>query len=118
MTCKFDAIIGYFDKRGQRGGGKPAAAQGTIEREYLIAAAVGEYGAVPAHKFVDAAEPLDRFGAGSEHQMVGVGQNDICAAICELSRGDALYGACSADGHKYGRWDLAMGGNEKTTACR
>ena len=82
------------------------------EREDLIAAAVGEYWAVPGHKFVESAELFDCVDTRSREEMVGIGQYDGCAGVFEVVGGDTLYGACGADGHKYRGVDLAVGGGK------
>ena len=50
------------------------------QRHDLIAAGVGEDGLLPMHEFVQAAELGDALGAGPEHQMIGIGEDDIGAA--------------------------------------
>ena len=51
------------------------------EAEDLIAAAVGEDRPVPAHEAVQAAELADELRARPQGQVVGVGEDDLCADL-------------------------------------
>ena len=47
----------------------------------LEAAGIGQDRVWPAGKLVQAAQPRDALGAGPQHKMVGVAQNDIGAEV-------------------------------------
>jgi len=49
------------------------------QREDLIAAGVGEHAAVPAHEAVNTAQLLEYLAAGPQHQVVGVGEDQLRA---------------------------------------
>jgi hypothetical protein len=68
MRFKDDAILAEFAE--------------VAEAPDLEAAAIGENGAIPMHKRVEAAEGRDQGRAGAEHQMVGIGENNFRA--CRL----------------------------------
>ena len=71
------------------------------QAEYLKAAAVGQNGAVPAGKLVQAAHIGHDLVAGAQMQVVGVAQHDLGADILEVKGGKAaLDGAGSGDIHK------------------
>ena len=57
-------------------------------------------GPIPAHEFVQAAELGDTLGAGSQHQMIGVAEDDIGAGIAHLLRVKRFYRAHGADRHE------------------
>src|SRR5579872_870529 len=75
----------------------------------LEAAGVGEQAAWPADEFVQAAHAADRFVAGTEIEMVGVAENDLCAEGFEDILHDGLDGARSADRHEDWGFDDLMG---------
>ena len=75
----------------------------------MVSAAIGDYRAVPGHKFVQTAKLFDHINAGPEYQMVGIGQNDIGAGFLELLGCNSLYGAGGADRHKGRRLDPSVG---------
>ena len=56
------------------------------ERHDLEAARVGQDRAVPVHEPVEAAEPRDPLVAGSQVEVVGVGQDDRRADLAEIVR--------------------------------
>ena len=58
----------------------PAARQ----REDLESARIGEHRARPIHESMDAAEPLEELGTGSQHQMVGVRKQYLRAALQQV----------------------------------
>ena len=69
---------------------------------------VGEDRAVPAHEGVQAAEAGDALGAGAQHQVVGVGEDDVGAGGLHLVEVQRLDGGGGADRHEGGRADPAM----------
>ena len=88
------------------------------ERKDLKAAAVGEDRAVPGHEAVQAAQGLDQLVAGSDVQMIGVGELDLAADGFEIGRREcALDGALGADVHKDGRLHAAVRRIENAAPC-
>jgi len=71
MAGEFDAVIVDFSQR----------AQG----EHLVSAAVGQYGPVPGHKFMESAKLFNRLDPGPEQQMVGIAQDDAGACFLEAA---------------------------------
>ena len=65
MRAEGDAVFGQLAQLGQR--------------HDLKAAAIGQDRAGPAHEFVQAAEPRHPFGAGPQHQVIGVAEDDVGA---------------------------------------
>lgn len=95
MGFEVDALGGDFIER--------------AEGEDLVAAGVGEDGAIPGGEAVEATEFTDDFGAGAQIEVVGIAEDDLCAELDELFGVDRFYGALGADGHEDGRLDLAVG---------
>lgn len=82
-----DALLGDLSQSGQG--------------EHLEPAGVGENGAVPVHKLVEAAHLLHNAVTGTEMEMIGVGQLNLAAHILQVvGRHCALDGALGADVHK------------------
>ena len=76
----------------------PQAGQG----EHLKSAAVGEHGAIPAHHLMQAAQLLHHLVAGTQVQMIGIGQLHLTADLLQVKGGyRALDGTLGADVHKY-----------------
>ncbi len=78
------------------------------ERHHLEAAAVGEDRAVPAHEGMQAAEAGDALGAGAQHQVIGVGEDDVGAGRLHLVEVERLDGGGGADRHERRRADEPM----------
>ena len=103
MRAELDAVVGELERVG--------------EREDLEAAGVGEDGAVPVHERVESARVAHDVGAGTQVEMVGVGQHHLRTDVAKLRCGDALDGRARADRHEHGRLDGAVGGMEASSAC-
>ena len=73
------------------------------EAEDLIAAAVGEGGAGPAHEGGEAAGLFDELEAGAEVEVIGIGQDDLGAEAEELFLGERLDGGLGSDRQESGR---------------
>ena len=80
-----------------------------FEAEDLIAAAVGEEGAIPSDEAVQSPLAGDQVLAGPEVQMIGVAQDDSCAGLHQMRMGQRLDGALRADRHEDRGLDDAMG---------
>ncbi len=71
------------------------------ERIDLIAAAVSEYIAVPAHELVQPARLLEDLGIWPQIEMIGIAQDDVGIDILlELALVHALYRGHGAHGHQ------------------
>ncbi len=70
------------------------------QRHDLIAAAVGEDRLVPMHEAVQAAELGDALRAGPEHQMVGIGEQDVGAGSRHVLGEHGLDRGAGADRHE------------------
>ena len=82
------------------------------EAEYLEAARVGEYRAVPAHEAVQPAVRRDHLQPRPQPQMKRVAEHDAGAEFGELGRAHRLHRAVGADRHEDRRLDLAVGKRE------
>jgi hypothetical protein len=81
---------------------------GALEAEHLKAAGVGQDRPVPAHEAVQAAVRGDELGAGTEIQVIRIGENDPGAELGELARRHRLDRRLGAYGHETGRLYLAV----------
>ncbi|MGY4236709.1 hypothetical protein ACVIIW_005656 [Bradyrhizobium sp. USDA 4449] len=70
------------------------------QRHHLEAAGIRQHRPVPPRESLQAAERVDALRAGTQHQMIGVAQHDICAGITHLAPVHALHGAGGADRHE------------------
>jgi hypothetical protein len=57
-------------------------------------------------KLVQPAQPRDALGAGAQHQVIGVAEDDVGARRAHVLRLDRLDGGGGADRHEGGRADL------------
>ena len=88
------------------------------QREDLEAARVGEDRPAPAGERVDPAELLDDRLAGSEVEVVRVGEDDVGAERAHLVRVERLDGSLRPDGHEGRRPDLPVRRGEHAGASR
>ena len=63
VAFESDAILGNLAQIGQA--------------HHLIAAAVGQDRAIPVHEFVQAPKPRDPFSARTQHQVIGIAEQDV-----------------------------------------
>ena len=70
------------------------------QRHDLIAAGIGEDRLVPMHELVQAAELGDALGAGPQHQMIGVGEDDVGAGRRHVLGEHGLDRGAGADRHE------------------
>ncbi len=70
----------------------------------------------PAHETVQASERGDALGAGPQHQMVGVAQQDVGAGRPHRLGREPLHGGLSADRHEGGRRHRPMRGRDLAPA--
>ena len=91
-------------------------AESGAQRQHLEPAAVGEGRARPVHECAQPAGLLDDVGAGLQVQVVGVGQNSLCAKFFHRFRDDGLHGRLGADGDEGRGVDVAVRGSDDTGA--
>jgi len=97
MALKDHAFLAYF--------------AGACQRKYLVAAAVGEDGPVPAVEAVQAAGAFQHFGARTQVEMVGIAQDDLRLYIVgQLPLRYGFYAAGGAYGHENRGEDLTVVG--------
>ena len=81
----------------------------TRQRENLKSAAVGKNRSVPVHETVQSAEIPNQFVARPYMKMIGIGQDDLTAQICEVSGRKRPFDGClRRDVHEYRRLYLSM----------
>ena len=86
------------------------------QRHHLKAAGIRQHGSVPGGEFLQAAEVCDPPGAGTQHQVIGVAEDDIGPGVAHLAPLQALHGALRPDGHERRRSHRAMRRGEKAGA--
>src|SRR5205814_1334700 len=82
------------------------------ERHDLEPARVGQDRIGPVHKAVQSAKRRDALGAGPQHQVIGVAENEPRAGRGDPFRGHRLDGRGSADRHEHRGLDEPMRGRE------
>ena len=102
VRTELDAVGGDFADFGQT--------------ENLEAAAVGQNGAGPAHKLVQAAGGAENLQAGTNGEMVGVAQQNLGAHLPQLPRVERLDTGLRADRHEDRRLDHAAGRGQPAQA--
>ncbi len=70
------------------------------QREDLVAAGVGEDGTLPAHVVVNPAHALEQLGAGTQHQVVRVAQQNVRPGLRDALRQHRLDRRRGAHRHK------------------
>ena len=75
-------------------------AESRAQRQHLEAAAVGERRTRPVHERAQAAGLVDDIGAGLQVQVIGVGQNRLCAKRFHGLGQHRLDGGLGADSHE------------------
>ncbi len=79
-----------------------------LQREHLKSAGVGDDRPVPAHEPVEASQVADYLIAGTEMQVIGVGEDHPRAGGMDLRRIERLDGGEGADRHERRRFDGAV----------
>ena len=98
MAGKAHALFGQLAQRGKAHDLKPAA--------------VRQDRALPVHELVQAAQPGDAFGAGAQHQVIGIAQQDVGARGAHAFGHHGLHRSGRAHRHEGRGADLAArGGN-------
>ena len=84
------------------------------QREDLEAATVRQDRPVPVHELVKPPRLLHQLVAGSEVQVVGVGQEDGRPCLLHVPGRHGLHRGLGTHGHVYGGVDVPVGGVEAT----
>jgi hypothetical protein len=78
------------------------------QREYLIAAGIGQNRSRPVHEGVDPVEFFEDCNARPQHQMIGVGEEDLGAALEQVFTPLRTHGCVRAHGHEGRRQDFVV----------
>ena len=84
------------------------------QRHDLEAAGIGQDRTRPVHEAMQPAKRGDAFGAGAQHQVVGVAEHDLGAGRAHRIGGHRLHRAGRADRHEGRRRDVAVRGRDRT----
>ncbi len=87
-----------------------------LQREHLEPAGVREHRTGPPDETVEATEALDHVGAGLQHQVVRVAENDAHAEPFEVDRVERAHRTAGADDHEARRRELAVRGGRSPGA--
>ena len=79
------------------------------QTEGLEPATVRENWAVPSHESVEVAHIADQLDAWPEHQVVGVGEENVGSQRRQVVRGEGLHRTQSSHRHERGRLDRTVG---------
>src|SRR5215212_8213174 len=88
-----------------------ADARVACQAEYLEAAAVSQDGPVPSHEPMQSASRDQSFQTRPQHEVVGVGEDDLCPGGAHLLRQKRLDGGLGA------YWHERRGLDHPTTRC-
>jgi hypothetical protein len=88
------------------------------EAEHLKSTGIGQDGSGPSHEAMQATELANEGVAGSEKQVVRVGEHDLGAGRAEIVRPQRLHRRVRADRHEDRRLDHAVGGRQSAGAGR
>ena len=98
MRPKADALLGDLGLLGQR--------------EDLKSTAIRQDRALPPHERVKATCVIDEIRTGTEHQVIGVRQDDLRAEPINLVRMQGLYRGLGPDRHEYWGLNPAIAGSD------
>src|SRR5438477_9590753 len=85
MRTKTYAVIRNFAKLGKA--------------EYLVAAGIGENGAIPGHKFVQTAQSANQFASRAKVKMVSIAEDDLRAQFFQRLVAKSFH--CSLRAHRH-----------------
>ena len=88
------------------------------ERPDLEAATIGQHRAGPFAERVQAPEPIYALGAGAQHKMVRIAEDDIGAGLLHLIGVERFTRASRANGHEGRRADVASRRRERSCPRR
>ena len=80
------------------------------QAHHLKPAAIGQNGALPVHKLVKPAQPINPLRGRAQHQMIGIAQQYIRPSLPHRARQHRLDRGRRSNGHKGWRADLAARG--------
>src|SRR5467141_651559 len=103
MGTEAHALIGNFSQFGKA--------------ENLIAAGIHEDGARPRHETMKPAKFAHEFVAGTQIEMIGVGEDDFCAELFECFLRQGFDGSLRAHRHEERCLDGAVGRAQASAAC-
>ena len=83
---------------------------------HLEPARVRQDGLVPVHETVQATQTLDPFGAGAQHKVIGIAEQDIRARRRHTVGQHGLDGRRRAHGHESRRADFPARGRDAASA--
>ena len=86
----------------------------TGETENLETAAIGQNGAVPIHKLMQAAHFPDNIYSRPEVEVVVIGQDHTDIDLFKLAGSNGFNGGLAADRHKDGGFHRAVGSDQPT----
>jgi hypothetical protein len=72
-------------------------------RGVLVSTAIGQYWPVPSHEIMQSAKPRHSFGPRTQHQVIRVTKDDICASGSHVFDAHCLHCGGGAHGHEGGR---------------
>ncbi len=87
------------------------------QREHLEATGIRQDRTVPVHELVQTAVFADDFRARPQHEVEGITENDVSAALRDFFRRHAFHRPVSADRHERGCAHLATAQLDRTAAC-
>ena len=88
------------------------------QAEYLVAPAIGQNRAGPAHETMEPTGLADDFQAGPDEQMIGIAQDDRCARFAQFSGIEGFDCGLRAHRHESRSLDLSPRGPEPPQAGR
>ncbi len=98
VAAELDPLLGELAQFGQA--------------HHLVAATVGQDGPLPVHELVQAAKPRHPLGAGSQHEVVGVAEDNVGPCLADSFGLHRLDCRCSPDRHESRRANgAALHGN-------
>jgi hypothetical protein len=78
------------------------------QADHLVAAGVGQDRPFPGHEVMKAAQPLNAFVAGSQVEVVGIGQDHLSAYLGQIVGIERLDRGVRANRHEHRRVDRAV----------
>lgn len=89
-----------------------------VQTENLKTAGIRKDRPIPRHEFVQAAHRSNGLDAGSQIEVIGIGEQYLYAEFFEDVLRDALDGGERANRHEHGSFDFAVRGREFACASR
>ena len=89
----------------------------SAQAEDLVPPAVGEYWAVPSHELMQSTQSTYGFMPRSQHQVIGIAEQNLHGKEAELIRCHRLYGGLGSHRHEDWRFDDAVCEMKPTASC-